>query len=168
MVVGTIVILGITSMYVSMARYGVEMDHQADLQQQGTLLQENLARRIQPAVSLFPGACGATANSLGIVYSDATKNVCIYQEQNGTEILECRLPDTFPVSTACTSTPATLLPGARAIITANSLRFDCKDPPVCTTAYETGGTWVDVQFGLSAAIGVRPVVFGTRVTLRNS
>ncbi len=95
MTVGSVVILGIGSVYVATVRVESQNFSQSALQRQGALVLEELRRQIvdNGATTLTRGSCKAgNADSLGVTNSagGVTSNFCFYR--SGNQLLEDRCP----------------------------------------------------------------------------
>jgi hypothetical protein len=128
-----IVAAGLTSLYFFSLQSMDDGSAQAWVQREGTLIQEDLARRILPAVAVQVAACGPSGASPSLLYQiigeEATREKdaqpslpasawsrfrCLYQLQDtgdpGPQLYICWLPDdasnpipTGPTGTACTA-----------------------------------------------------------------
>lgn len=157
-VAGAIVLLGIGSFYVSMVNAYKQGTNQASLQRQGTMIQEELARKVLPAYRVEGGPCGGgttNSNSLLVTLS-AGIFLCFYQQAD--QVFECDMAD-LTKSTACaTGTVRNLLAGAPTSLRASGLTFQP----------EAGGSSVSVSFQLQDSRQILvPLSFGMRVTVRN-
>lgn len=154
--VGAIVLLGIGSFYVSMVNSYERGGAQAFTQRQGTMIQEELARKILPAQSVLKGPCGGGLNDTDSLLVDILNGnfLCFYQESG---IYECDIDDPA-ASTACAQgSVRNLLAGAPTRLQASDLTFAPR-----------GGSSVDISFRLQDADGLLDLVsFGMHVTVRN-
>jgi type II secretory pathway pseudopilin PulG len=83
---GSVVLLGVSSLYVATIRFSRQDDSQTFLQRQGVLIVEEMARQIRPATALTRGVCNADVNSLQI--TNSLGSFCFYK--NGTQLEEDR------------------------------------------------------------------------------
>jgi len=75
----TVVLAGISSLYVFSQRVASESESQTFLQRQGTLVMDEMRQRILSASALTRGACKATdPNSIGVTNTSFTPNNCPY------------------------------------------------------------------------------------------
>ena len=148
---GSIILLAFGSLFVEMVRIGRYGNAQASLQRQGTLIQEELARRILPAVGLLPGSCGPADATASLQVALEGDFRCFYQQ--GQNIFECQFTSS---NTLCVSnTVRDLLSGSPVPMQARNLTFTPEE-----------GTSVAVSFQLTDGV-LDPIMFATRVTIRN-
>jgi Tfp pilus assembly protein PilV len=69
MVVGSVVLLGVSSLYVATSRFSGQASSQTFLQRQGVFIFEEMARQIRPATDVTPGDCQNGSNSLQVTNS---------------------------------------------------------------------------------------------------
>lgn len=160
--VGVIILLGIGSFYVTAIVSYDQGSAQASVQRQGTLIQEEMARQILPAISVYPWGCGP--GGTGLAVQRTSDFICLYLEGQG--IFTCAIePDSVinPSNTGCTGTARNLLLGSPIPIVATSMTFD----------RGSGGSFVDIAFTLTegqlnSRIVVDPMEFTMGLRLRNS
>ena len=155
---GAVVLLGIGSFYVSMVNSYKQGTDRAFLQRQGTMIQEELARRVLPAYRVASGPCGGgttNTNSL-LVTLPAGTFLCFYQQAD--QVFECNTANPT-TSTACvTGTVRNLLAGSPTSLRASGLTFQP----------EAGGSSASISFQLQDSGRILdPVSFGMRVSVRN-
>jgi hypothetical protein len=163
--VGSMILLGIGSFYVSMLISYNQGSAQVSVQRQGTLIQEHLARQILPAISVPPWGCGpeGVPASERIAVQRDSDFLCFYLQTE--TVFECDIvPGSNPGENppACSDTPRDLLNGSPIPIRADSLTFN----------RSAGGSSVDIIFALTeeelnSRIVVEPVRFALGVRLRN-
>jgi prepilin-type N-terminal cleavage/methylation domain-containing protein len=85
--VGSVVLLGISSLYLATLRFSDQDSSQTFLQRQGVLILEEMARQIRPGTALTQGVChNNNPNAFGV--TNSLGNFCFYQ--NGTQLSEDR------------------------------------------------------------------------------
>ncbi len=165
--VGSVILLAMGGFYVSMLGVSNQANAQVFLARQGTLILEELARRIRPATALPPWSCGPRAAAASLAFQEEiepppeTEYLCIYQERN--QIFVCEIEPNFttnpPSKTGCvTGRPRNLLSGSPISLRASNVTF---------TRLQGGGA-VAVSFVLQDAAGaLTPLSFGIQVAVRN-
>ncbi len=137
--IGAVLLLGISSFYLSSVRFYDQSSSQTYLQRQATLIIDEMARRIRFANGLVgnpPSDCPAVP-SLKVTQPDLTGFYCFYQSEDG--LLE-RLPDGSdfdllkgpPVSLTLANLSFTVVGGKRATI-----NFQLNDDRGNTMAFTT-------------------------------
>ncbi len=143
--VGVVILLGISSFYLATVRFYEQSSSQTFLQRQGTLIIDEMTRRIRFANGLIqdpPSDCPATP-SLKVTQPSVTGFYCFYQ--SGDQLLE-RLPD---------GTDFNLLRGSPAPLTVSNLVFTA-----------VGGKRVTIGFQLNDEKS-NSMAFATDLTTQN-
>jgi hypothetical protein len=159
---GVIILLSIGSFYLSAIVSYDQGSVQASVQRQGTLLQQELARQILPAISVRPWGCGP--GGVGLAVQRPADFICLYLREQ--RIFQCTIaPESFanPTNTDCVGTARDLLQGSLIPLRADSLTFN----------RGVGGQSVDIIFtlteeALNYRIVVDPMEFTMGLRLRNS
>jgi prepilin-type N-terminal cleavage/methylation domain-containing protein len=85
--IGSVVLLGISSLYLATLRFSKQDSSQTFLQRQGALIIEEIVRQIRPATALTPGVCN-NSDPISLRVTNSLGTFCFYQ--SGTQLLEDR------------------------------------------------------------------------------